>query len=78
MHFLIEYEELLKKYNDIWDKVSNSTRNEIDSKPAYNKKFLKTKLKPYCNEATVFHMKNITKVGSHYTCLVVILINFIF
>ena len=28
-----EYDELLKKHNDIWNKVSNSIKNEFDCKP---------------------------------------------
>ena len=38
MHFLIENDELLEKYNTIWDKVSADIRKEFDSKPVYNKK----------------------------------------
>ena len=26
MYFLIEYDELLEKYNDIWNRVSNSIK----------------------------------------------------
>ena len=32
MCVLIEDEELLKKYNDIWKKVSNNMKKEFDSK----------------------------------------------
>ena len=38
MHFLFEYDELLEKYNTIWDKVSADIRKEFDSKPVYSKK----------------------------------------
>ena len=38
MHFLIENDELLEKYNTIWDKVSADIRKEFDRKPVYNKK----------------------------------------
>ena len=31
MHFLIEDDDLLGKYNTIWDKVSNDTKKEFDS-----------------------------------------------
>ena len=31
MHFLIENDDLLGKYNTIWDKVSNDTKKEFDS-----------------------------------------------
>ena len=46
--------------------------------PIYNKKFLKTKITSYSHEATGFHDNEISKVGSNYTCLGAILINFVF
>ena len=36
--FLIEEDDLLEKYNNIWDKVSTDIKKEIDSNPAFNKK----------------------------------------
>ena len=38
MYFLIEDDDLLEKYNTIWDKVSADIKKEFDSKPVYNKK----------------------------------------
>ena len=52
MHFLIDNDDLLKKYNNIWDKVSADIEKEFDSEPVYNKIFLKTKIKFYGNEGT--------------------------
>ena len=31
----------LDKYNEIWEKVSNVMKKEFNSKPVYNKKYLK-------------------------------------
>ena len=45
MYFLIEDDDLLEKYNTIWDKVSANIKKDIDRKPVYNKEFLKTKNK---------------------------------
>ena len=42
MYFFTE-DELLKKYNGIWNKVSDSIKKELDCKPIYNKKVLKIK-----------------------------------
>ena len=39
MYFLIEDDDLLKKCNTIWDKVSVDIKKESDSKPVYNKEF---------------------------------------
>ena len=44
--FLIEDDDLLKKYNTIWDKVSE---------PVYNKEFLKTEIKSHDDEVTDFY-----------------------
>ena len=63
---------LLEKCNTIWDKVSAGIKKQFDSKLVYNKKFLKTKIKSYGNEATDFHDKEIPKVDSNHTCLPII------
>ena len=42
MYFLIE-DDLLEKYNTIWDKVSADIKKELDSEPVYNKNFWKPK-----------------------------------
>ena len=34
---------MLVKYNQIWKKGSNIIKREFDSKPKYNKKYLKIK-----------------------------------
>ena len=39
MYFLIEDDDLLKKCNTVWDKVSTDIKKEFDSEPVYNKKF---------------------------------------
>ena len=45
MYFLIENNDLLDKYNTIWDKVSADIKKQFASWPVYNKKFLVTKVK---------------------------------
>ena len=75
MPFLIENNDLLEKYNTIWDKVSTDIKKKIDSKSVYNKTFLKTKIKSSGDEATDFRVKETAKVGSDCTCLVVITID---
>ena len=39
IYFLIENDDLLKKYNNIWDKGSGNIEKEFDCKPVYNKSF---------------------------------------
>ena len=43
--FLIKVDELLEKYNEIWEKVNNNSKKEFDSKPVCNEKYLKAKIK---------------------------------
>ena len=37
MSILIKDGQLLEKSNEIWEKVKNSIKRELDSKPVYNK-----------------------------------------
>ena len=47
MYFLNEDDDLLEKYNTIWDKVSADITKEFDSKLVYNKNCLKNKIKSH-------------------------------
>ena len=44
MYLGIEDDDLLEKYNTIWDRVSGDIKKEFDGEPVYNN-FLKTKIK---------------------------------
>ena len=72
MYFLIEDDDLLEKYNTIWDKVSADIKKEFDDQLVYNKKFLKTKIKSHGDEVTDFYGKRLPKLYSNHTCLAVI------
>ena len=39
MSFLIKDNELLEKYNEIWDKVSKIIKKGFDSEPVYNDEY---------------------------------------
>ena len=62
MSFLIKDDELLQKYNGIWEKVKNSLIKEFVSELVYNKKYLKGKRKSYNGKInTNFHDDKIAK-----------------
>ena len=61
MYFLIGDDDLLEKYNNIWDKVSADIKKQFDSKPVYNKSFLKTKIKSYGDEVQIFTIKKLLR-----------------
>ena len=72
MYFFIEDDDLLKKYDTIWNKVSADISKEFDSKLVYNKEFLKAKIESHGNEVTDFYDKKVPKEVSNHTCLAVI------
>ena len=53
----MEDDDILEKYNTLWDKVRADIKKEYDGEPVDEKKFLKTKIKSYCDEVTVFMIK---------------------
>ena len=69
---MTEADNLLGKYNIIWDKFSADIKKEFDSKSVDNKNFLKTKIKSH---VTNFYDKKIRKVDSNHTCLAVIILD---
>ena len=79
MSFLINDDELLEKYNNIWEKVKNDIKKEFDSEPVYNKKYLKAKIKSYNGkDNTSFNNNKISKEGSQFISSSVILIDSVF
>ena len=42
MSFLINNDELLEKYNEIWKKIRYSIKNKFKSELVFNKKHLRT------------------------------------
>ena len=77
--FLIKNDELLEKYNEIWEKGSNSNKKAFYSKPVYNKRYLKTRTKSYEEKInTKFHNNKIPQEGCQCICLSLILIGSVY
>ena len=56
--------ELLEKYIEIWDKVSNTIKKGFDNEPVYNEKYLRTKIKSYdVKISTHFYREETPKEG---------------
>ena len=72
IYFLVEDDDLLRKYNTILNKASPDIKKEFYSEPVYNKEFLKTKIKSSGDEVTDFWDKKIPKRDSNHACLAVI------
>ena len=79
MSFLIEDDELLEKYNEIWGKVRNSIKKEFDSEPVCDEKYLRTKIKSYNGKVNTNFQNNKTlKEGSQCIFESVILIDSVY
>ena len=52
MNFLIK--DLLKKYDDVWNKISNNIEKYLTVNSSIFTKLLKTKIRSYGDEATDF------------------------
>ena len=75
MYFLIEQDDLLGKYNAIWDKVNADFKKDFESEPAYIKSFLKNKIKSSDDKVTDFYNKELPNVASNHIFLTVISLN---
>ena len=47
MYFTMKDNEVWEKYKQIWDLIRNKLGNEFNSKPIYENKYLKTKLREF-------------------------------
>ena len=78
MSFQVSDNKLLKKYNKIWEKVSNLMNIEFDSEPVYddNDKYIQTKIKMYEDRVnTNFQYKKVPKENASYKCLSLIMLD---
>ena len=79
MYFLIKDNELLKKCNEIWDKVNNIIKKGFNRDLIHNSKDLKNKIKSYKEKFnTNFRNDKVPEEGSLCICLSVVLIDFVF
>ena len=72
IYFLIEDDDWLEKYDNIWDKVSANIKKEFDRELVDNKEFSKAKIKSHIDKVKDFCDKKISKIDSNHTCLAVI------
>ena len=78
MSFKVDDNKLLKKYNKIWEKISNLMNIEFGSEPGYgdNDKYIKTKMKMYEDKVdTNFQGKKVPKENASYMCLSLIMLD---
>ena len=69
-------DDVLDKYNKIWDKIKNKLNIKFHSASVYDEKYIKTKVKEFDNVfKTNFLGNKIPKENKHYTCIACVTID---
>ena len=70
MSYLIKYDKVWEKHNKIWDVIKNKLSIKFHSKPIYQQKYLKAKVREFNGVIkTNFLGNNTPKENMHYTCI---------
>ena len=76
MSFFVRDDNVLDKYNEIWDKIKEKLNIKFHSKPVYNQKYLKAKVREFDGIIkTNFLGNGVPKENMHYTCIACITID---
>ena len=74
--FLIKDDNVLDKYNEIWDKIKETLNIKFHSMPVYDEKYIKAKVREFNGASTTnFLGDKIPKENMHYTCIACITID---
>ena len=78
MPFFARDDNVLDKYNDIWDVIKKKLKIKFHSMPVYDEKYLKTKVREYDGVIkTNFLGNDVPKENMHYTCIACITIDYV-
>ena len=70
MSFFIKDDDVLYKYNEIWDKIKEKLNIKFHSEPIYDKKYIKAKVREYDGVIkTNFLGNKVPKENMRYTCI---------
>ena len=76
MSFLIKDDEVWEKYKQIWDVIKNKLGIKFHSKPIYDQKYLKAKVREFDGVIKRNFLGNdMPKENMHYTCIACITID---
>ena len=76
MPFVIKDDDMLNKYNEIWDKIRETLSIKFHSMPIYNEKHIKAKVREFNGVIKAnFLGDEVPKVNKHYTCIACITID---
>ena len=76
MSFLIKDEEVLDKYEQIWDMIKNKLGTKFHSEPVYDETYIKGKVRECDSKIkTNFLATDVPKENMHYICIACITID---
>ena len=76
MPFLIKDENVLDKYNEIWDKIKEKLSIKFHSEPVYDQTYIKAKVREFDGVIkTNFLGNGVPKENMHYTCIACVTID---
>ena len=76
MSFVIKDDDVLDKYNEIFDKIKEKLNIKFDSMSIYDEKYIKAKVKEFNGVIkTNFLGDEMSKENVHYTCVACITID---
>ena len=74
--FLIKDDDVLEKYNEIWNKIKKTLNTKFYSMPVYDEKYIKDKVREFGGVIkTNFLGDEIPKENVHYACIACITID---
>ena len=78
MFFMVKNDDVLNKYNEIWDKIKTDLNIKLHSIPVYDEKYIKAKVREFNGVIkTNFLHDEIRKESMHYTYIICITIDFV-
>ena len=70
MYFLVRDDNVLDKYNKIWDKIKKKVSIKFHSQLVYDETYIKVKVREFdCKIKTNFLGNEVSKEQMHYTCI---------
>ena len=76
MSFVIKDDDVLDKYNEIWDKIKETLRIRFHSKPVYCEKYIKAKVREFNGVIRINVLGDeVPNESEHYTCIACITID---
>ena len=76
MSLVVKDDDVLDKYNEIWDKIKETLSIKFHSMPVYDEKYIKAKVREFNGVIkTNFLGDEVPKENEHYTCIACITID---